>query len=128
MSESLSTLGLVLTALAVVIWGLTEVVSRLLTSTGLKSARWAKALLHLLPILLGVVICGTPGSLAWLMELFGYVPKHPPGVGASMLMGAFSGAGAVLCHDKIGAFVGRKVRATTKEDGTSSGGAPHGGA
>lgn len=106
MSQSTAALGYVLLALAAVLWGVTEVAA---SSFGDRRKRpWAQMVLHFLPLVLGVAICGTPGTLPWLMDLFGYAPKKPPGVGPSMLMGLFAGAASVLFHDKFKAFARSK--------------------
>mgnify|MGYP003395285834 CR=1 FL=1 len=106
MSESTSALAYALLALAVVIWAVVEVTASSLGDR--RKERWAQTLLHLLPLALGVSICGYPGDLPWLMDLVGYAPKHPPGAGPSMLMGLLSGAGSVLFHDKFRAFAKSK--------------------
>lgn len=111
MSESTAALGYVLLALAAIIWGVTEVAASALGDR--RKLAWAQGVLHLLPLTLGVAICGYPGNLPWLMDLLGYAPKHPPGAGPSMLMGLFAGACAVLFHDKFKAVAkakGAKVR------------------
>ena len=113
MDQSTTALAYVLFALAAIIWAATEVTGRQLAEY--KGQRWAQTVLHLEPLVLGVAICGTPDVLPWLMELCGYAPRHPPGVGASMMLGMFSGACSVLFHDKIGAVVEGRFKSSAPQ-------------
>lgn len=107
LSDALKALAIPCVVLAVLIWMLTEALSRGLSVADWKRWPAVRFALQLAPLVVGAVICGQPTIVNWMMEIGGYTPKNPLDAGAGVIIGLACGATAVVFNGRIRALAER---------------------
>ena len=108
MNQSLPSLAYVCMLMSAIVYVLTEAVSRKLEALGMKENRWVQLGLAFGPMVLGGLVFSLDGTLPFLMTMAGYIPKNPPVGWVASVWGVIAGAGSVVFHSQVKAFVNRK--------------------